>query len=178
MGKTTESLTYTQMTKQEYHNFCQKLNDEFWSKCNKLAEAYLYSKYAPLNVGDKVFDPKGSGTLYEIEEVSGYHGGGEPYWLYRVKRLKGYKYGSTNLIKDGPNIKLRPVITTVNSIEDVYKIAKRQAKASKKLLELAFVDSYKLDGIPLSRYNPFFNVTDQELIDELERRNQLRNTNT
>lgn len=43
MGKTTESLTYTQMTKQEYHNFCQKLNDEFWSKCNKLAEAYLYN---------------------------------------------------------------------------------------------------------------------------------------
>ena len=166
------------MTKTEYQKYCQQLTQEYWQKRNKLAEAYLYSIYPPLNVGDKLFDPKGSGSLYEIEEVSGYHGvDGEPQWLYRVKVLKGCKYYSVNLIQDGPKIKLRPVITAVNSIEEVYKIAKRQAKASKKLLNLAFVDSYRLDGINLSTYRDFLNVTDQDLKDELERREQLHNKN-
>lgn len=162
------------MTKTEYQKYCQQLTQEYWQKRNKLAEAYLYNIYPPLNVGDKLFDPKGSGSLYEIEEVSGYHGMDEdPCWFYRVKVLKGCKYSHSNLIQDGPKIKLRPVITSTQCVEEIYKIAKRQAKMSKKLLNLAFVDCYRLDGINLSTYHDFLNVTNQDLIDELKRRECL-----
>lgn len=171
------------MKKKEYHILCQELLFQYWNKRNQLAEAYLYELYSPLNIGDKVFDPKGSGALFEIEDVSACASDedGKPCWLYRVKVLKGCKYASNNVIKDGPNIKLKPVITTATTIEEVYKIAKRQAKQSKKLYELAFADSYKINGVNLTGYQTrqaLFNATDKELIDELERRKQIHKPNS
>lgn len=165
------------MKKTEYQEFRRQLSYQFARKLDKLAEVYLYSCYPPLNIGDQIFDPKGSGALYEIEEISGCsgcYGDNEPYWRYQVKILKGCKYSHSNVIKDGPKIKLRPVITSANTIEEIYKIAKRQAKTSKKLIEVVFVDNYHLNGIGLSTEEMLTKATDQELMNELERRKQLR----